>query len=1728
MIKENNVMNRAISVFLAVSMLVTSFFNSLAMAYAETSAYEDNIGCTAVFNTEVYNYFPVTNDPTNSDADQPSITLEDIGEDFKVIITEYYIQDNELPTLWYKVEAAPGYDSPEMLIQYPWVLQNYLGEYADPCDSLIIEKIEEDNITVFDEEGNEVGKKIELPQFEKIKLIGASSMTGDVGYQWQIFIDDMWIDIYGEDEAEFTLSFGVIASVLDENYEAHLRLVTKKSSKVVEGDAITVTLIPYVEEDEPVEEENPVGYEISILNDNEEITEVTSENDDYENNPIENGTKELNEEKPTSESEETNEQKTDDSSESTTNNETEIKEEADAGVDDSVNEEETSSSETTSDEENVVEPTSESEETNEQKTDDSSELATNNETEIKEETDAGIDDSLNEEESTSAEEKDESLLGAFLSMFSMTAYAVNEEEELAPVEEETETDKVTITVKYVYGSNNQPVDTDTVYEIQKGTNLDQTLTLPVMEGYDAYLESDTTKIFTTYSLNLTNVTEDTVITFKYWPAKVNYTVIYYWQNAEDDDYTEHERLTMIGFTGSDTTVEEKEYNGFYRLLYEKVPIASDGSTVIEVYYDRLYYKMIFNLDGGYGVQPIYARYGTPITVSNPTKAGYNFIGWDNITNGSGDGSADRLPDEVPPYHSEYKAIWEANDTAKVTVVYWGENADDEEYSYLSDYTQEIYAKPGTVINYGTDNLICSLDAHTHNLEQNCYQLVCDQESHIHSDSECKLDCTHVHTIECYQTTSLYNLKETTKPDENLTDTGNGIYTYTTQGWGTTTHYYLKINNTWYCAFGSITGTKKDNQQISLSCRHSHTDACYMCEKSEIKHVHSVASGCYELICSVTEHTHTDSCYLNDNKLDSNLWIFKRSDTVTVEADGSTVMNVYYDRVSYNVEFHKNQSCTNEYTNLRITAKWGENILDKWPTYNGSSSWLVEDKSNTWQNSIQVMPVGGAKFWGPKTGEDSYKATYYVEALPGDSDTFVYNGVTYKYHHEDISVSSGNVTEEEQYEIEGFTYKEGTKIGSSYNNAKFYYTRNKYTLEFNNGEESVKKESVLYEQSLSSYDFTPEAPSFYEPGSVEFTGWYQNPECTGEEYILSEHTMPANNLILYAKWVHVTHTVRFYLDKTIERTDGNVYTAKVDGEKIKYKYDVPHGSAVQNPYTPPGDPEKGQYIFIGWFYEDDNGKEQMWDFENTTVTSDVDIYAKWSSHSLVTYEVKFVYKDGDKEIEIAEPITGSALGGNSKTFEAKGNDQLYADYHEGYFPTTQSHTIVMDLDNPNNNTYTFYYTKVEAVPYTVYYVTDTQNEDNSLSEIELNGKIYYSVADTKSVEDNKKAIVTETYAKVSGYLPDTYQQTLIINPNGKNEIIFYYTKDDKNGMYVVHYWTENLDRTTYSEHSTFEGRGEVGAVVNATIKNIENFTHDDSVSGTLLSGTISKDEVLELNVYYKRNCYSYKVQYLEENTNKPLADEKIVKNNKWESTVTEEAISITDFALVGDDKKSIQIKKDGDTPTVNIITFYYTENKVTIKYEVAEGEGIVTPGEESVKISNGIANGSTATAKDGHKFVGWYMEKVCTTLLSTDAHFVPTKNDGEKWDATIYYAKFEPDKASLTISKSGAEEIDENQTFIFSVTGVDEKTSGIDLQVVIKGNESVTINDLPIGEYKVTEETGWSWRYTPSENNKTLVLNPSEKNEIPFVNDRTKKNWLNGAAYRENLFTIKDEEEAVNE
>jgi hypothetical protein len=257
-----------------------------------------------------------------------------------------------------------------------------------------------------------------------------------------------------------------------------------------------------------------------------------------------------------------------------------------------------------------------------------------------------------------------------------------------------------------------------------------------------------------------------------------------------------------------------------------------------------------------------------------------------------------------------------------------------------------------------------------------------------------------------------------------------------------------------------------------------------------------------------------------------------------------------------------------------------------------------------------------------------------------------------------------------------------------------------------------------------------------------------------------------------------------------------------------------------------------------------------------------------------------------------------------------------------------------------------------------------------------------------------------------------------------------------------------------------------------------------------------------------------VRYWKLNTTEALATAK-KGSAKYGRTFTETAISIPNYTVVDESTqtKTILIENSSTEAKLNIITFYYVENKARINYVVVgpDGCGSVTREYEDVGVTAANAMGATATANTNYRFVGWYGNEDCTgTALSTNAYFNPPKPAGSIWVDKTYYAKFELDIADLTITKSGWESIDENQSFIFTVTG----PNGFTLDVVIHGNGSVTIKDLLIGQYTVTEKENWSWRYGSASDQDIELTTNNAQNIVRFEAKRGTFYWLDGNAWRD--------------
>ena len=196
----------------------------------------------------------------------------------------------------------------------------------------------------------------------------------------------------------------------------------------------------------------------------------------------------------------------------------------------------------------------------------------------------------------------------------------------------------------------------------------------------------------------------------------------------------------------------------------------------------------------------------------------------------------------------------------------------------------------------------------------------------------------------------------------------------------------------------------------------------------------------------------------------------------------------------------------------------------------------------------------------------------------------------------------------------------------------------------------------------------------------------------------------------------------------------------------------------------------------------------------------------------------------------------------------------------------------------------------------------------------------------------------------------------------------------------------------------------------------------------------------------------------------------------------------------------------------------TEETVNINY-VSVGPadamnfGSVDRASETVMVKSGTAVGSTPTPGTGFKFVGWFTDQTCTlpvdaTWIGSNNKITPQKTNGA-YEAATYYAKFDYAVADLTIKQDGGI-ADENQTFIYVVTGGDLPEGGI--KVAVNGNSSVTIRNLKIGSYTVTEETNWNWRCGTTGGSQSITLQGAQTNEVIFTNNASNSKWLSGNAY----------------
>lgn len=598
--------------------------------------------------------------------------------------------------------------------------------------------------------------------------------------------------------------------------------------------------------------------------------------------------------------------------------------------------------------------------------------------------------------------------------------------------------------------------------------------------------------------------------------------------------------------------------------------------------------------------------------------------------------------------------------------------------------------------------------------------------------------------------------------------------------------------------------------------------------------------------------------------------------VTIAADGTSVLKVYYSLVRYTFVFNLNGTLLDVNSNqvgptsgsmtvngtsytssqYRISnVVLGQDISSQWPTsVNSVTSGKTTYQFKGWYNSSdriyyvtkryevtkdmieKGMNTNNEKtfvaYW--QSGLSLYYVNYYLQDA---HNTSVYTNSSYS---QSLYLSNGSLRGKD---IDGFTlrtttpkgyYNSGYQDDNGYNTNnyyyRFYYDRNTYSIDYYyNGSNINTISSIPFEQNINSstYNYTPERPSGID-ADYTWGGWYTD---AGLTVPYTFDTMPSHNLVLYAKWVAPTFNVTFDLN-------GGDGVAPTIQEVEKYKT-----------ATSVADPSRQYYNFDGWYTAKEGGERYDW---SQPVTSDTTLYAHWSLKPL-TYTVRYLDADNNNnQLAADKTVTSPALNYQQVVSES-------ALAITGYRPDANSKSVVLDYD-ADNNIITFYYTKKSAqVSYRVDYVL----KDNPTVK----------VAESKSVTvDGSTILVKESAVTVDkGYLAsqlgttleqlDDYYaltdvESLTLTSSSDNNVITFYYVPYNTAHITVNYL--DMDGNPIVGQEPLNTTRKKPSQYTVTHKTISGYTYaqskDSNGDKNKVNYKIDKGDNITINLYYQKDLY----------------------------------------------------------------------------------------------------------------------------------------------------------------------------------------------------------------------------------------------------------------------------------
>lgn len=652
-----------------------------------------------------------------------------------------------------------------------------------------------------------------------------------------------------------------------------------------------------------------------------------------------------------------------------------------------------------------------------------------------------------------------------------------------------------------------------------------------------YLDEALTKPYTIPDV----MPDESVIAYAKWePAQVKYTVNSYLQGVNGVYEVPEDGIeTGKAYTDSTISPQPKVREGFETPQVKSVKVEADGNTVINYYYPREKYTVTFKADNEVVSTGSY-RYGSMMPVPAVYKPGYDFAGW--IPEGKD--AVEEVPMEVPAKDMTYYASFTPQSGIGYTVKYYVQ--EDESGNYSLHSIEYLTGETGATVTAPAG----TFDSAIYHLKNNASL----PSGVIKADGSLELKV--YYDLNTYTVTYDTVASDATMPDgckKTFTARpGQKILTETPErkgyqftGWYLDAGYTKSFDNT-MPAENITLYAKWEREKVNYIVRHYQEELAILNEYGYAENEDATYTLVEEEVFTAPIDEEVTPAVKNYEGFTAPS---EQTETVTVDAEGNgkLVIEYYYDRKEYTIEWtypgadigtSHDRTYTQwlQYGATIIKPKEDKEFVNK-PGYH-VDGWYI-DQSLTKPFTYETMPgndIVAYPKWVPENIE------YCVNYQFWDGDDFL-KLITETY----TGLADSEVAPPEVKTFEGYTFDESTRISGLHKleplhaDVTYRYNIKSHILVYNYevGADQIRKK---YGEDITK---SPEREGH------AFAGWY-----TDENFVnpYLGTTMPDKDLFLYGKWelgkqsYQVVHYLkqldgsrRLYLVENLSEMSGTVVT-----------------------------------------------------------------------------------------------------------------------------------------------------------------------------------------------------------------------------------------------------------------------------------------------------------------------------------------------------------------------------------------------------------------------------------------------------------------------------------------------------------------------------------------------------------------------------------------------------------